>query len=511
MEWLPVSFPFYPTHEYRCPNVGHCPHLGGAALGSVFCAANENLEWTDALLRQVDRLREESTAKSRVIAEQRERIEQLERELKAERQRQFKAARPEKPTDEADGTDPTAKPKKRGAPVGHPGWFRPTPRHIDRTIDVPAPARCPHCRAVVKPWPDLPPYEHVQEDLVDGLPTVTCYRHEPGRCTNPKCRLWVHQPGAGEILGAKIGPQMRARGIFLRFHIGLSHRKVVEAIEGLDSLRFTPAALLDFEKTGATAARPLAYDVAKKLRACEVNHADETYYRINGQPAIAWFHGNEQLAHFYICGTRSGKISRNILGEDYAGGLVTDCYAGYDRHATNIKQRCLAHLKRTAKDWRKRLSDKATASQRFFDDVVAWVKRACRWHRRRNTTGKAKQKSEAAWLRSEQKRLEKVKLDWEKAHTLQGRIRRYREEWLTFLDHPSVSPTNNLAEQAIRFLVILRKLTFGSRTRAGARRLAAMMTVIQTAKRQGKRIVHFLVALFTLTPGKAARAMYARC
>jgi transposase len=94
---------------------------------------------------------------------------------------------------------------------------------------------------------------------------------------------------------------------------------------------------------------------------------------------------------------------------------------------------------------------------------------------------------------------------------LQGRIRRYSQEWLTFLDHPSVSPTNNLAEQAVRFLVILRKLTFGSRTRAGARRMGVMLTVIQTAKRQGKNVIRFLAALFTLPPGKAARAMYARC
>ena len=95
-------------------------------------------------------------------------------------------------------------------------------------------------------------------------------------------------------MGAKIGPQMRARGMFLRFGIGLPYRKVVSAIEGLDSLGFTPAALLGFEKKAAERARPLAYDVAKKLRACEVNHADETHYTINGKPAQAWFHGNER-------------------------------------------------------------------------------------------------------------------------------------------------------------------------------------------------------------------------
>lgn len=501
---------FYPNHQYGCSHVNHCPHLGGAGLGSLVFAAREDQQWTDALQRQVDDLREESTAKARIIVEQQERIEQLERELKAERQKQFKAMQPEEEVP-AEANEPQAEAKKRGAPVGHPGWFRPTPTKIDCTIDVPAPARCPRCGTAVVARPDLNPYGHVQEDLIDGRPTVTCYRHEEGRCTNPKCRLWVHQPGEGEIVRAKIGPQMRARGMFLRFDIGLTHRKVVRAIEGLDLLRFTPAALLGFEKKAAKNAMPLAHDVAKKLRACEVNHADETRYTINGKHAQAWFHGNEHLAHFYICGTRSGKISRKILGKDYAGGLVMDCYAGYDRHATKIKQRCLEHLKRTAKDWRKVTPEKAVAARQFFDDVMAWVKRGCRWHRHRKTNSEAEQKREAAWLRSEQARLESVALDSKKSQTLQGRIRRYSNEWLTFLDHPSVPPTNNLAEQAVRFLVILRKLTFGSRTRAGARRMGAMMTVIQTAKRQGRNVIQFLVALFTLTPGEAARAMYARC
>jgi transposase len=504
-----MLFVFYPKHQYGCAHVGCCPHLGGASLGSLVHAAEANDQWTEALLRQVDALRGENAAKDGMIAQQQERIEQLERDLKAERQKQFKTTRAEE--DEASPNhEDSQQTKKRGAPVGHPGWFRPTPTHVDRTIDVPAPARCPHCGAAVVAHPSMPSYEHVQEDLIEGRPTATCYRHQPGRCTNPQCRRWVRQPGKGEILGAKIGPQMRARGIFLRFHIGLPFRRVVEAIEGLDSLGFTPAALLGFEKQAGEKARPLAHDVALKLRACDAVHADETYYRIDAQRAYAWFHGNEHLAHFRICGTRSGKISRRILGRDYAGGLVTDCYAGYDRHATKIKQRCLEHLKRTAKNWRKVTPEKAVAARQFFDDVMAWVKRGCRWYRRWKADDGPAKKREATWLRREQARLENVPVDSEKAATLQGRLRRYSREWLTFLDHPGVPPTNNLAEQAVRFLVILRKVTFGSRTRDGARRMGMLLTVIQTAKRQGRNLLKFLVALFTLTPNQAARAMYAR-
>jgi hypothetical protein len=504
-----MQFVFYPKHEYGCPHVSHCPHLGGASLGFLVNAADEHTEWTDSLLRQIDALRTENTAKYHRIETLTAEVEQLNRELKAERQKQFKASS-EDHEETAPDVPPDAAPKKRGAPVGHPGWFRPTPTRIDCTILVPAPKRCPRCNAAVTARPDLPSYDHLQEDFINGQPVTTCYRHEVGRCSSSKCRRWVRQPGAGEVLGAKIGPEMRARGLFLRFDIGLPFRKIVAAIEGLDSLAFTPAALLGFEKRAAKKARPLADDVATKLRACEVIHADETYYRIDAKRAYAWFHGNERLAHFYICGTRSGKISRKILGKDYAGGLVMDCYSGYNRHTTAIKQRCVQHLKRTAKDWRKTTSKKAVASLRFFDDVIAWTKRCCAWHRRWKADSGADKDRESAWLRDEQKRLESVTLDSQKAETLQGRIRRYTKEWLTFLDHPSVPPTNNLAEQAVRALVILRKVTFGSRTRTGARRLGTLLTVIQTAKRQGKNVIRFLVALCTLTPNQAARAMYTR-
>jgi len=55
--------------------------------------------------------------------------------------------------------------KKRGAPVGHPGWGRSKPDHVDKTINVSAPSRCPHCsNDNLRPYAGL--YEHVQEDIV---------------------------------------------------------------------------------------------------------------------------------------------------------------------------------------------------------------------------------------------------------------------------------------------------------------------------------------------------------
>ena len=103
---------------------------------------------------------------------------------------------------------------------------------------------------------------------------------------------------------------------------------------------------------------------------------------------------------------------------------------------------------------------------------------------------------EIAWLRKEQQRLETTDaLDHDKARRLQGRLCRYRDEWLTFLDDPRVPPTNNRAEQLLRQLVILRKLTFGHRSLAGAHRTARLMTVKETAKQHGHRVLDFFYRL----------------
>lgn len=503
-----MHFVFYPHHEFGCPHVGHCPHLGGASLGGLVLAADEQTEWTASLLRQVDSLQAENTAKFHKIEELIARNEQLERELKAERQKQFKCKKEEPCPEVPPEVTLSQEKSKRGAPVGHPGWYRQRPTTFEALIPVAAPHRCPHCDGSVKARPDRPLHDHLQEDWIDGKRVVVCYRHEAGRCR--QCRRWVQQAGPGELLRAMIGPNLRAAALFLQYDIGLTTRKVVRAVAGLAQFAFVPGSLLRFGQEAARKAQPLAQDVAEKLRACTANHADETYYRVEAKPAYVWFHGNEDLAHFCITGTRSGAVSRTILGADYQGGLITDCYSGYDRHRTPLKQKCLSHLKRSAEDWCQRVSPDAGPSRAFFAAVIQWVKRGCAWYRTRKKHARPAHDSEAEWLRQELDRLEQMPTDSDRAARLQKRLRRYHAQWLTFLDHPGIPPTNNLAEQAVRALVILRKLTFGSRTRAGAKRLGTLLTVIETAKRQGKNSLKFLVTLLTMPSNVARRAMYSR-
>ena len=86
---------------------------------------------------------------------------------------------------------------------------------------------------------------------------------------------------------------------------------------------------------------------------------------------------------------------------------------------------------------------------------------------------------------------------------------RFLSEWLVFIDDPRVPPTNNFAERAFRPLVVLRKMTFGSRTEAGADPMAMLMTVAETARRHGRRASDIFFSLYTRPPDRVLRGLYA--
>ena len=110
------------------------------------------------------------------------------------------------------------------------------------------------------------------------------------------------------------GPHLRSTAIYLRNVIGISYRKIPQAIEELFGITFTPAALIGFETRLAEKAKPVVDDIAKKLGSSdEAVHADETYWTLNGERAYDWVHCDARFAHFQFETSRSGQVSRDVL------------------------------------------------------------------------------------------------------------------------------------------------------------------------------------------------------
>jgi len=78
------------------------------------------------------------------------------------------------------------------------------------------------------------------------------------------------------------------------------------------------------------------------------------------------------------------------------------------------------------------------------------------------------------------------------------------EAYFTFLTTPGVAPTNNRTEQAIRHVVIDRRITQGTRSQRGRRWSERAWTLLATCTQQGRSAFDFftqaIYAHFTHQP-----------
>ena len=208
----------YPPHDFVCLYEHNCPYLDGLSTTWVLGEYHRGNDTYHEHLRIIDVLDGElETARKRIRDLERECAE-FKAKYQALHQKQFKANKKKKDgADEgnADTRTPNARgKKKRGAPVGHPGWSRPKPLHVDRTVRVPAPTICPHCQSDHL-TPQRSVREHIHEDIVVRPRTVvTQYLHDEAYCH--RCRLAVVQADADELLSAPIGPLAKATAMYLR-------------------------------------------------------------------------------------------------------------------------------------------------------------------------------------------------------------------------------------------------------------------------------------------------------
>ena len=83
--------------------------------------------------------------------------------------------------------------------------------------------------------------------------------------------------------------------------------------------------------------------------------------------------------------------------------------------------------------------------------------------------------------------------DTKHARNLAERFRKHGAAYFRFVTTPGIEPTNNLAEQAIRFVVIDRRITQGTRSEKGRRWCERIWTVIATCAQQGRGAFQFLL------------------
>ena len=73
------------------------------------------------------------------------------------------------------------------------------------------------------------------------------------------------------------------------------------------------------------------------------------------------------------------------------------------------------------------------------------------------------------------------------------RFQKHGEAYFQFITSPEIDPTNNIAEQAICFVVIDRHITQGTRSTKGRKSNERLWTVIATCALQGRSAYYFIL------------------
>jgi hypothetical protein len=394
-------------------------------------------------------------------------------------------------------------PKKPGRKPGHPPAHRPVPEHVDAEVDVPL-GPCPFCGGEVD--------EHGSDDqyVVDIPPVkphVTKYVNHHGRCKQCGRRVDSRHPdqtstakGAASVV---LGPQVLAVSVNLKERIGVPYAKIVQVLMLCFHFPVSAGALARAAQRITKRCEPTYGALIEYVRRSAVVHGDETGWYIANATKKAWlwvFATREGVTIYAIRLSRGGDVPEAILGEAFAGILVVDGWSVYPSLGYLLAQ-CNAHLLRRCAEM---LEAQRGDAALFPQQVKHFLQEAIQLGKAREITIEVW--GEPFWQRAVRDTEQELADLLDPVHSdpsngrLRKHIRKHQPEVLVFLHDPAVAPTNNLAEQEIRPAVVMRKVSAGNRTEAGAHTHEVLASITRTTERCGVRFTDLLPELLR-SPG----------
>lgn len=381
-------------------------------------------------------------------------------------------------------TEPRGPRKKRAAE--HNGSRqRATPTRIERH----ALERCPECQCRL--GGESLDYSRQVVELPPPQP-VEVIEHQVVKRWCPHCGQW-RSPQldlSGQVIGqGRIGVGVAALVAYLRTALRLPVRQVQTHLETMHDLHLSLGEIVALAHGVRRQLQGQADGLLAQLHTQPVVHQDETGWRENGRNGYVWTvssAGPEAVRYYQHSFSRSHHVAQQLLGARFQGVLVSDFYAAYNlipgRH-----QRCWVHLLRDLHELKAEHADR--------DDVVAWAQQvrqlydeAAAWcaAQPRATIAERRQTYYAFHQRmcglGQQFALERQHPCW----ALAKRVLRHQEELFQFVLDPEVPADNNLAERSLRPLVIMRKISGGTRSPAGSKTRLCLASLFETWHARGR-------------------------
>lgn len=363
---------------------------------------------------------------------------------------------------------------KLGATIGHPKYERKEPEideEVRHTVEI-----CPCCNSKLGTKEIL---EVINEEIPDMKKAkVINYLIEWAIC--PTCKKRVI--AKNNVSADRFGPILKSKITLLKHEDRLPLRKIQSALLRDHNFKITHTGIMKIIRQVAKKLKEPYYEVIKKIRSSEVVYIDETGFKVDGESWWLWTFVCENDILFVIRKSRSKSVVEEILGRKYNGIIGCDGWKTYEGFTENL-QRCWAHLLRESHHLREEHKDFEQYHKilkNLFDKIIEI-------------------RAKPPDINTRKKLVDEMKIILlQTAKSMSGypsfkkfaiKIENGINYWFTCVEHLEVEPTNNFAEQALRELIVQRKIMGGLRSEKGAETLEIVSTMIATWKKQDKPLL----------------------
>lgn len=387
---------------------------------------------------------------------------------------------------------PPGRGKRRiGGQPGHTRYERAAfaPEEIDRTrvykLD-----RCPDCGGRLK---RVVAEDRIiqQVEIVRKPAMVTEHRAHAYFCSH--CGKVHNAPMPAPVVrGGLIGPQLTAWVAYLKGVCHASFSTICKFFRDVLKVTISRGQLAKVIKKVTAGLGDMYEDLLARLPGELQVNVDETGHKENGKGLWTWCFRTQLFTLYKIDPSRGSEVLIETLGKEFNGVLGCDYFSAYRKYMKDFKvevQFCLAHLIRDVK-FLITLPDKVTRNygQRLLDALRQLF---------RVIHGRDRMANEQFQRALERARKQVLKVGRRapsriEAQNMAERFRLHGDAYFRFLTTPGIEPTNNLAEQAIRFVVIDRHITQGTRSKRGRQWCERIWTAIATCAQQHRSVFEFL-------------------
>lgn len=376
-----------------------------------------------------------------------------------------------------------------GGQKGHPGFWRGLfkAEQIDEVKEYRL-SECPNCQTPLGLEHQTEPWIHETAEIPEKLIHVTEHRRHGYVC--PKCRKSLYAPlPEGLEQGELFGPRLHSLTGYLKGALHGSYTTLQEFMAEVFKLEVSRSMLCDQIRSVSESLKPPYQELEKAIADQPYLHIDETGHKDNGDRYWIWAFCTKLFGFFTVEASRGSQILKKVLGETFKGTLITDFFSAYTKYASALQQFCLAHLIRDIK-FLTTLPDQA--NQEFGKKLLRQFKRLFYFWHLRHTLPEEQYARALSVIQRNLRGLVCEKQLPRKSQNIANRLDKHWSSYLRFLLDPSIAPTNNLAEQTLRTVVIDRKITQGTRSEWGRQWSERIWTVLATCRKQKRSSWKFI-------------------